>query len=696
MPKSSEDQVLKDLQSQQAKVLFDKIDELRDIGIGGLVELPQLIVCGDQSSGKSSVLEAISRVRFPTKTNTCTRFATEVILRRSPEPKFKVSIAPGESRTDEKEIERLRGFTSESLSNGNDAAQFRELVEKAQECIGIDGADTSFSTGFSDDVLKVEISGPDKPELTLVDLPGLYRAKSKEQNKEGISFVRNITKKYMQNPRSIILAVLSARTNYHAQEVLDIAEKFDPDHERVLAIITSPDMLSPGSGAEEEYLNCLRNEEIPLELGWHALRNRKYEERNTLDDDRDNEEKRFFETGKWSTLSREIVGIESLRLRLSNILFAHVRRNFPGLVHDIQSKIVSHKRNLAKLGAPRSTLQEQRSFLVGISHNFSLIIDQGLNGTYEHEFFAELEKEAPNHDNQRRLRAIIRELNEYFVDAITVRGNYRNILFPETKDRVFMNLGKPGFDRYKECWIPANVELDDLLVETREEARIKRGRELPGNSNQLLVRDLFRQQSRPWEIIAEMHINAAYDAVAKFACSALRYLTDKYTFPAIFNDIIAPELERLRLSVLKKLGELTLHLKHGHPLPVGKNFLVKVQKLRNKRQLFVLKSKLGINEEEAPKSFTSEDLEMATHDMRGMSDTFAAMDIIDQAQAYYEVRLLVNTKQNKTTNDLCRLPSLHSLTMSQFSQLKIACCCPSGVFSQAWVLATWKANRSDH
>ncbi|KAJ5287649.1 hypothetical protein N7478_003335 [Penicillium angulare] len=635
---SSGDKALKDLQSQQAKILFDKIDELRTIGVGGIIELPQLIVCGDQSSGKSSVLEAISRVRFPTKTNTCTRFATEVVLRRSPEPKLKVSIDPGDSRTDDEEIERLRAF-SETLSDSNDAAAFQKLVEKAQEWMGIDNTDTS-PTGFSDDVLRVEISGPEKPELTLVDLPGMYHAKSKDQNAEGIEFVRNITEKYMANPRSIILAVLSARFNYHLQDVLDTAEIFDPERERVLAIVTSPDKLSSGSDEEEEYLQCLGNEKVPLQLGWHVLRNRGYEERNMADDERDKKEKAFFETGKWTNLSRENVGIESLRLRLSDILFKHVRRNLPGLVKDIQGKITSHKHNLAKLGAPRSTLQEQRSFLVDISNNFTLIINQGLNGTYEHSFFKSLDDDTPYPDNHCRLRAMVRELNEYFVDAITVRGNERNILFPESEQRLFMSdPNNPRFDPYKDCWVPDDVDYRVLLEEMRRKARVNRGRELPGNSNQLLVGQLFRQQSTPWEKIAKLHIDTVYDAVAKFVYSALNYLTDKHTFEPIFNDVIAPGLEKLRLSIFGKLEELTRHSKHGHPLPVGRNFITRVQGLRNARQLFVLKGELGVVGGGFGKSFTSKDLENATHKMRSMSDDFAAVDIIDQAQAYYETAL---------------------------------------------------------
>ena len=83
------------LHSTEHRELLDIIDRLRSQGISQFVDLPQIIVCGDQSSGKSSVLEAISGMSFPTKDNLCTRFATELILRRSPSVSVNIHINPG-------------------------------------------------------------------------------------------------------------------------------------------------------------------------------------------------------------------------------------------------------------------------------------------------------------------------------------------------------------------------------------------------------------------------------------------------------------------------------------------------------------------------------------------------------------------------------------------------------------------------
>jgi GTPase SAR1 family protein len=69
---------LQALQSEDQRKVMDIVDKLRRTALSGIVELPQLVVCGDQSSGKSSVLEAITEIPFPRKENLCTRFATEV------------------------------------------------------------------------------------------------------------------------------------------------------------------------------------------------------------------------------------------------------------------------------------------------------------------------------------------------------------------------------------------------------------------------------------------------------------------------------------------------------------------------------------------------------------------------------------------------------------------------------------------
>ncbi|OGM49255.1 dynamin GTPase [Aspergillus bombycis] len=68
-------------------------------GISDYISLPRIIVCGDQSSGKSSVLATISGVKILVKSNLCTRFPTELCLRKRPHIGVGVSIVPHRSRS---------------------------------------------------------------------------------------------------------------------------------------------------------------------------------------------------------------------------------------------------------------------------------------------------------------------------------------------------------------------------------------------------------------------------------------------------------------------------------------------------------------------------------------------------------------------------------------------------------------------
>jgi len=229
------------LQSDDHLKLLDEIDKLRSQGISYYVSLPQLIVCGDQSSGKSSVLEAISGISFPSKDNLCTRFATEVILRKAATVSVLIRIVPSQTRS-EAECSRLTQF-SETLE---DLKDFPDIIEKAKVVMGI----STTTSAFSNDVLRVEISGPTRPSLTIVDLPGLIHSENKLQSSADVSMVWEMVRGYMTNQRSIILAIISAKNDYANQIVLKLAKEVDNAGLRTLGIITKPDTLSIGSESE--------------------------------------------------------------------------------------------------------------------------------------------------------------------------------------------------------------------------------------------------------------------------------------------------------------------------------------------------------------------------------------------------------------------------------------------------------------
>lgn len=77
-PKMEASTSLEGLQSEKQALVLDTVTQIRKCGLDSILSLPQLVVCGDQSAGKSSVLEALTEIPFPRADNLCTRFATEV------------------------------------------------------------------------------------------------------------------------------------------------------------------------------------------------------------------------------------------------------------------------------------------------------------------------------------------------------------------------------------------------------------------------------------------------------------------------------------------------------------------------------------------------------------------------------------------------------------------------------------------
>ena len=539
--------------------LLDEIDKLRSQGISHYVSLPQLIVCGDQSSGKSSVLEAISGITFPTKDTLCTRFATEVILRKATAVSVSVRIVPSQSRS-ESECKNLAEFC-EILA---DLKDFPDVVERAKTAMGI------FASGsaFSNDVLRVEISGPERPSLTIVDLPGLIHSENKVQSSADVALVSEMVRGYMKNPRSIVLAIISARNDYANQIVLKLAKEVDQPGLRTLGIITKPDDLSVGSEGEAAFIALANNEDVNFRLGWHVLKNRSYENRDVSSEERDASEAAFFSQGAWKDLSRSIVGILPLQGRLSKVLLNQIRAELPALVEDIEKGVGEATKKLNKLGEKRETIDEQRLFLLRIGQSFQGLVKAAVDGTYVDPFFGEL---SSNAGDAKRLRAVIQNLNIGFAETMRTDGQRRRIIGTSTVSKDVRQKYFNGVTR---------DEFEDEIVGLLQR---NRGRELPGMFNPMIVGEMFHQQSQPWEEKARLHIKDICDAVETFLEQTLAHLADENTSSNLLRDVIGPLLSERAREINAKLDEILTPFTRGHPITYNHYFTETIQDIRQKR-----------------------------------------------------------------------------------------------------------------
>ena len=343
----------------------------------------------------------------------CTRYATEIVLRRDSIKSISVSIIPASYRSNEDQA-KLAGFRYELQSYED----FPELFRKASDAMGVN---SDSPRGFSQDKLKVEIRGPQQPQLTLVDLPGLIVS----GDKQDIKLVDDLVSSHMRNPRSIILAVILATTDHNNQIALTRARKYDPEGKRTLGILTKPDMLEYSAAKEEPWLELVRNkskdQRYVFELGWHVLRNID-SGRTEKFEDRDRLESEYFTISSFKRYESPKlgVGIAKLRGRLSEILFRHIRQDLPSVIQEIKEGIQRSKSSLEKLGRARPDMRDQRSFLTELSLNFRDLSREAIKGSYDDPFFSFEKGEA---STETRLCARLLDAHDKFAQEIEVYGS---------------------------------------------------------------------------------------------------------------------------------------------------------------------------------------------------------------------------------------------------------------------------------
>ena len=610
--------------------LLDIIDGLRSQGLNSYISLPQLVVCGDQSAGKSSVLEGISGVAFPTKDNLCTRFATEVVLRRDAKSHVQVTILPDGDRPNE-EKEELRGFTAPT----NSLEDLSDLVELAKDKMGLNRN----GNAFSKDILRIELSGPHQPHLTLVDLPGLIHAESKQQSAQDVELVSSLVRDYIANPRSIVLAVVSAKNDYANQIVTKFARDADPKGLRTLGIITKPDMLHIGSESEAAYLDLARNEDVQFRLGWHVLRNRDFDTKHLSRAERDKAEQEFFSKGVWQTLPLHSLGVESLRTRLSNVLKEQIISELPELIRDIESGIADSHSRLRHLGDPRGTAKEQRLYLVRISESFSSLLSSASNGVYDRDFFGDARTDI---GFRKRLRAVVQDLLLSFAQDMRTDGHFEQILSDDDDNSGSHGTFAASTSSRRSIGRSAYMDaVGELMRKTR-------GRELPGTFNPMIVGDLFFRQSQPWTKLVHEYMDQVVTAARTAVELILSHSADASTVENLLREVINPAFESCVEKLRGKVEEVLWPHQHGHPITYNHYFTDTIQKARRdhaKNQqskilhAFFDKRSRSVTYSPALSDIDIEKLlEALNPEPEGSMDRFACSEATYCMEAYYKVK----------------------------------------------------------
>uniref|UniRef100_A0A8D3CSB8 Dynamin-1-like protein n=1 Tax=Scophthalmus maximus TaxID=52904 RepID=A0A8D3CSB8_SCOMX len=247
--------------------LIPVINKLQDVfnTVGAdIIQLPQIVVVGTQSSGKSSVLESlVGRDLLPRGTGIVTRRPLILqLVHIDPDDRRKSNEENGNILETNKKYYSRRSWMFHVCINLR-FLQYLSVKVTNELCI-------YFPQGISDEPIHLKIFSPHVVNLTLVDLPGITKLPVGDQPKDIELQIRELIVKYISNPNSIILAVTAANTDMATSEALKVAREVDPDGRRTLAVVTKLDLMDAGTDA----MDILMGRVIPVKLGIVGVVNR--------------------------------------------------------------------------------------------------------------------------------------------------------------------------------------------------------------------------------------------------------------------------------------------------------------------------------------------------------------------------------------------------------------------------------------
>ncbi|KAF8888072.1 Dynamin central region-domain-containing protein [Infundibulicybe gibba] len=274
--------------------LIQLVNKLQDTfsNLGGELDMPQLVVVGSQSAGKSSVLETIvGRDFLPRGQGIVTR--RPLVLQLIHTPRF----------TDFNEI--------------------RKEIE--QETFRVAGQ----NKGVSKLPISLRIYSPDVLDLTLVDLPGLTKIPVGDQPSDIERQIRNLVLDYISKPNSVILSVSAANVDLANSESLKLARSVDPQGRRTIGVLTKLDLMDAGTNA----LDILTGRVYPLKLGFIGVVNRSQQDINaekSMGDALDSESEFFRNHPAYRNIAHKN-GTKYLAKSLNQVLMNHIREKLPDM-----------------------------------------------------------------------------------------------------------------------------------------------------------------------------------------------------------------------------------------------------------------------------------------------------------------------------------------------------------------------------
>ncbi|XP_022620564.1 dynamin-3 isoform X2 [Seriola dumerili] len=298
--------------------LIPLVNRLQDVmgrvGQNSSLHLPQIVVVGGQSAGKSSVLENfVGRDFLPRGSGIVTR--RPLILQ----------LLHADSEYGEFLHCQRKKFT--------DFDEIRKEIEEETRRL------TGSNKGICPVPINLRIHSPHVLNLTLVDLPGITKVPVGDQPADIEYQIRDMIMQFICKDNCLVLAVTPANTDLANSDALKLAKDVDPQGQRTIGVITKLDLMDEGTDARE----ILENRLLPLRRGYIGVVNRSQKD---IDGKKDIKaallaEKKFFLSHPAYKHMAENMGTPYLQRTLNQQLTNHIRETLPAFSCHLQSQFLA-------------------------------------------------------------------------------------------------------------------------------------------------------------------------------------------------------------------------------------------------------------------------------------------------------------------------------------------------------------------
>ncbi|KAK9451419.1 Dynamin central region-domain-containing protein [Limtongia smithiae] len=318
--------------------LIPVVNKLQDLVFNTIgtdtIDLPQVVVVGSQSCGKSSVLENIVGKDFlPRGTGIVTR--RPLILQL-------INIPGANSGAHDEEWAEFLHVPGRKYY---DFSEVRNEIDNDTSRVA------GSNKGINKTPINLKIFSPHVLNLTLVDLPGLTKIPIGDQPTDIERQTRNLISEYITKPNSIILAVSPANVDLVNSESLKLARQVDPQGRRTIGVLTKLDLMDHGTNA----IDILSGRVYHLKLGFIGVVNRSQQDiqaNKSLQDSLKAEEDFFHTHPAYRNISYRC-GTKYLTKSLNNTLMSHIRERLPDIKARLNTLMGQTQQELASYGEPQ-------------------------------------------------------------------------------------------------------------------------------------------------------------------------------------------------------------------------------------------------------------------------------------------------------------------------------------------------------